>query len=165
MNNHENNRGNLLLELFSEEIPARMQADSEKQLENLFTSSLSSRGINYEICFTYSGPRHLSLIVNNIELIQQDKKIEVRGPRVGSNEKALNGFLKSQNINISDTTIKNIKNAEFYFFSYIEKGKQLFEVLPDIIEEVLKNLFGLKVKDGQIQHLNGQGLLEIYYYC
>ena len=138
MNNHENNRGNLLLELFSEEIPARMQVDSEKQLENLFTSSLSSRGINYEICFTYSGPRHLSLIVNNIELIQQDKKIEVRGPRVGSNEKALNGFLKSQNINISDTTIKNIKNAEFYFFSYIEKGKQLFEVLPDIIEEVLK---------------------------
>ena len=77
MNNHESNKGNLLLELFSEEIPARMQVDSEKQLENLFTSSLSSRGINYEICFTYSGPRHLSLIVNNIELIQQDKKIEV----------------------------------------------------------------------------------------
>ena len=138
MNNRENNRGNLLLELFSEEIPARMQADSEKQLENLFTSSLSSRSINYEICFTYSGPRHLSLIVNNIELIQQDKKIEVRGPRVGSNEKALNGFLKSQNINISDTTIKNIKNTDFYFFSYIERGKQLFEVLPDIVEEVLK---------------------------
>ena len=138
MNNHENNTGNLLLELFSEEIPARMQADSEKQLENLFASSLSSRGINFEICFTYSGPRHLSLIINNIELIQQDKKIEVRGPRVGSNEKAINGFLKSQNISISDTTIKNIKNADFYFFSYIERGKQLFEVLPDIIEEVLK---------------------------
>ena len=42
MNNHENNRGNLLLELFSEEIPARMQADSEKQLENLFTSSVNN---------------------------------------------------------------------------------------------------------------------------
>ena len=54
MNNFDNNSGNLLFEIFSEEIPARMQLESEKQLERLFKSSLSSRGIGYEECSTYS---------------------------------------------------------------------------------------------------------------
>ena len=138
MNNFDNNSGNLLFEIFSEEIPARMQLESEKQLERLFKSSLSSRGIGYEECFTYSGPRHLSLIINNIELTQKDKNIEIRGPRVGSNEKALTGFLKSKKINISDTFIKKTKNGDFYFFSDIEKGKKTSQVLPVIIEEILK---------------------------
>jgi glycyl-tRNA synthetase beta chain len=138
MNNFDNNSGNLLFEIFSEEIPARMQLESEKQLERLFKSSLSSRGIGYEECFTYSGPRHLSLIINNIELTQKDKNIEIRGPRVGSNEKALTGFLKSKKINISDTFIKKTKNGDFYFFSDIEKGKKTSQVLPVVIEEILK---------------------------
>ena len=138
MNNFDNNSGNLLFEIFSEEIPARMQLESEKQLERLFKSSLSSRGIGYEECFTYSGPRHLSLIINNIELTQKDKNIEIRGPRVGSNEKALTGFLKSKKIDISDTFIKKTKNGDFYFFSDIEKGKKTSQVLPVIIEEILK---------------------------
>jgi glycyl-tRNA synthetase beta chain len=138
MNNFDNNSGNLLFEIFSEEIPARMQLESEKQLERLFKSSLSSRGIVYEECFTYSGPRHLSLIINNIELTQKDKNIEIRGPRVGSNEKALTGFLKSKKINISDTFIKKTKNGDFYFFSDIEKGKKTSQVLPVVIEEILK---------------------------
>ena len=138
MNNFDNNCGNLLFEIFSEEIPARMQLESEKQLERLFKSSLSSRGIGYEECFTYSGPRHLSLIINNIELTQKDKNIEIRGPRVGSNEKALTGFLKSKKIDISDTFIKKTKNGDFYFFSDIEKGKKTSQVLPVIIDEVLK---------------------------
>jgi glycyl-tRNA synthetase beta chain len=138
MNSFDNHRGNLLLEFFSEEIPARMQLESEKQLERLFKSSLSSRDISYEECSTYSGPRHLSLIINNIELTQKDKNNEIRGPRVGSNEKALTGFLKSKKINISDTVIKKTKNGDFYFFSDIEKGKKTSQVLPEIIEEVLK---------------------------
>lgn len=138
MNNSDNHRGNLLLEIFSEEIPARMQLESEKQLERLFTSSLSSRNISYEACSTYSGPRHLSIIINNIELTQKDKNIEIRGPRVGSNENALRGFLKSKKINISDTVIKKTKNGDFYFFSDIEKGKKTSQVLPEIIEEILK---------------------------
>ena len=138
MNNFDNNSGKLLFEIFSEEIPARMQLESEKQLERLFKSSLSSRGIGYEECFTYSGPRHLSLIINNIELTQKDKNIEIRGPRDGSNEKALTGFLKSKKINISDTFIKKTKNGDFYFFSDIEKGKKTSQVLPVVIEEILK---------------------------
>jgi glycyl-tRNA synthetase beta chain len=138
MNSFITPKGDLLLEFFSEEIPARMQFDSEKQLEHLFKSSLLSRDINFETCSLYSGPRHLSIIINNIELIQKDKKIEIRGPRVGSNEKAITGFLQSQKISMSDLVIKKLEKGEFYFFTYTQKGIQLSEILPTIIEEIVK---------------------------
>ena len=61
MNNMEKSRGNLLLEFFSEEIPARMQLNSEIQLQNLFVKSLTQRDIAFESFKTFSGPRHLSI--------------------------------------------------------------------------------------------------------
>ena len=60
-------RGNLLLEFFSEEVPARMQPDSEIQLQNLFLKSLQQREIAFESFKTYSGPRHLSITIKNIK--------------------------------------------------------------------------------------------------
>ena len=139
MNNIKNKKGDLLLEFFSEEIPARMQLASERQLECLFTSALSTRGINYEKCSTFSGPRHLSIMIGNIDLKQKDKKIEIRGPRVNSNKKALNGFLKSQNIDISHTFIKKTQNGDFYCFLDKQKGIKISEVLPQIVNDVVKN--------------------------
>ena len=68
MNNMEKSRGNLLLEFFSEEIPARMQLNSETQLQNLFVKSLTQRDIAFESFKTFSGPRHLSIIIKSIEL-------------------------------------------------------------------------------------------------
>ena len=78
MNNIEKSRGNLLLEFFSEEIPARMQLNSETQLQNLFNKSLRQRDIAFDSFKTYSGPRHLSIIIKNIELEQKDQEIEKR---------------------------------------------------------------------------------------
>jgi len=98
-----------------------MQLESEKQLENLFKSSLLSRDINFEICSLFSGPRHLSIIINNIELIQKDKKIEIRGPRVGSNEKAITGFLQSQKISMSDLVIKKLEKVNSIFLLILKK--------------------------------------------
>ena len=76
MNNMEKSRGNLLLEFFSEEIPARMQLNSEIQLQNLFVKSLTQRDITFESFKTFSGPRHLSIIIKSIELEQKDQEIE-----------------------------------------------------------------------------------------
>ena len=81
MNNMEKSRGNLLLEFFSEEIPARMQLNSETQLQNLFVKSLTKRDIAFESFKTFSSPRHLSIIIKSIELEQKDQEIEKRGPR------------------------------------------------------------------------------------
>ena len=110
MNKTNISRGNLLLELFSEEIPARMQLNSERQLENLFIKSLSQRNIAFDSLTTFSSPRHLSIIIKNVELEQRDQKIETRGPRFDANQKAINGFLKSNHINLNETVIKETKN-------------------------------------------------------
>ena len=61
-------KGDLLLEFFSEEIPARMQSDAESQIESLFKKSLDNKGISYSSILTYSGPRHLALILSLIHI-------------------------------------------------------------------------------------------------
>ena len=137
MNNMEKSRGNLLLEFFSEEIPARMQLNSEIQLQNLFVKSLTQRDIAFESFKTFSGPRHLSIIFKNIELEQKDQEIEKRGPRFDANQKAIDGFLKSNQIKIDETIIKETNNGKFYFHSQKIKGQKTYEILPDIISEIV----------------------------
>ena len=101
MSKNKGEKGNLLLELFSEEIPARMQIGSEKQLTNLFEKSLMNRDIGYGPISTFCSPRQLTVIIKNIDLKQKNQIIEKRGPRLGSNEKAIHGFLKSNNFKVS----------------------------------------------------------------
>ena len=137
MNNMEKSRGNLLLEFFSEEIPARMQLNSEIQLQNLFVKSLTQRDITFESFKTFSGPRHLSIIIKSIELEQKDQEIEKRGPRFDANQKAINGFLKSNQLKIDETIIKETNNGKFYFYSQMIKGQKTYEILPDIINEII----------------------------
>ncbi len=137
MNRINKSRGNLLLEFFSEEIPARMQTDSEIQLQNLFLKSLRLRDIDFESYKTYSGPRHLSITIKNIDLEQKDQKIEKRGPRFDANQEAIDGFLKSNHINLNETVIKETKNGKFYFHSQIIKGQKTYKILPDIVNEIV----------------------------
>ena len=139
MSKNNNKKGKLLLELFSEEIPARMQINSEKQLSSLFEKSLIKRDIGYGSFLTFSSSRHLSIIINNLDLKQKNQIIEKRGPRVGSDKKAINGFLKSNNIQENDIVIKDTKNGKFYFYHNHINGINTSEVLPDIINEIIDN--------------------------
>jgi glycyl-tRNA synthetase beta chain len=137
MNKNKREKGDLLVEFFSEEIPARMQVGSGEQLENLFRKNLVSRDINFNTCKIYTGPRHLAIIIRDIDLIQKNQVIEKRGPRLGSDEKAINGFLKSNNISLSDTIIKNKNNGDFYFYSQNVIGANSAKILPDIINQII----------------------------
>jgi glycyl-tRNA synthetase beta chain len=130
-------KGDLLVEFFSEEIPARFQVGSGEQLENLFVKKLVSRELSFDSCKTYTGPRHLAIIIRDIDLVQKDQLVEKRGPRVGSDEKAINGFLKSNNISLSDTIVKKTNNGDFYFYSQNIFGKNTAKILPDIINEII----------------------------
>ena len=85
----------LLLELFSEEIPARMQAQAAADLQKLVTGALVERGLTYEGAASFATPRRLSLHVAGLPDRQPDTREERKGPRVGAPEKALEGFLKS----------------------------------------------------------------------
>lgn len=130
-------KADLLLEFFSEEIPARMQLNSEKQLETLLKKSLANRGIGYDSFITYSGPRHLAVIIKKLDLKQKDQIKNKRGPRLGSNQKAIDGFLKSNNIHFSDLTHENTQNGGFYFYSQNITGLKTSEILPEIINEII----------------------------
>ena len=139
MSKNNDKKGKLLLELFSEEIPARMQISSEKQLSSLFEKALIKRDIGYGLFSTFSSSRHLSIIINNLDLKQKNQIIEKRGPRVGSDKKAINGFLKSNNIQENDIVIKDTKNGKFYFYHNHINGINTSEVLPDIINEIINS--------------------------
>ena len=130
-------KGDLLVEFFSEEIPARLQVGSGEQLEYLFVKKLVSRELSFDSCKTYTGPRHLAIIIRDIDLVQKDQLVEKRGPRVGSDEKAINGFLKSNNISLSDTIVKKTNNGDFYFYSQNIVGENTAKILPDIINEII----------------------------
>ncbi len=139
MSNNNGEKGDLLLELFSEEIPARMQIGSEIQLTSLFEKSLMNRDIGYGPISTFSSSRHLSVIIKNIDLKQKNQVIEKRGPRLGSNEKAIHGFLESNNIQENDIVIKDTKNGKFYFYLNQINGINTSKVLPEIINEIINN--------------------------
>ncbi len=85
----------LLLELFSEEIPARMQARAAEDLRKMVTDRLVDAGLAYEGATAFATPRRLALAVQGIPVRQPDLKEEKKGPRVGAPEAAVQGFLKS----------------------------------------------------------------------
>src|SRR5437764_4679904 len=85
----------LLLEFFSEEIPARMQPRAAEDLKKLVTDRLVAAGLAYEGAKAFATPRRLALAVQGVPARQPDQREEKKGPRVGAPEGAINGFLKS----------------------------------------------------------------------
>src|SRR5262249_44883850 len=85
----------LLLELFSDEIAARMQAKAAEDLKKLVTEQLVDAGLVYEAARAFVTPRRLALAVEGVPVRQPDLKEEKKGPRVGAPDRAIEGFLKS----------------------------------------------------------------------
>ncbi len=106
----------LLLELFSEEIPARMQAKAADDLKKMVTDKLVDAGLVYEGARAFATPRRLALYVQGVPARQSDLKEERKGPRVGAPEGAIAGFLKAAGLaSISEATIqKDPKKGDFY---------------------------------------------------
>jgi len=117
-----------LLELFSEEIPARMQVDAISGLQNSLQKAL-----NVNDSEGFSTPRRLAVIIKNLPLMQPDISTELKGPKVDAPEAALNGFLKKNNL-----TLAQLENRDGVYFANIhQKGKATAEILKTIIEENL----------------------------
>src|SRR5436190_7736842 len=111
----------LLFELFSEEIPARMQVRAAENLKKAVTGKLVDAGLVYDGARAFATPRRLALTVQGIPTRQPDLKEEKKGPRVGAPENAIAGFLKSAELNsIGEATIQKDKKGDFYV-ALIEK--------------------------------------------
>ncbi len=127
------------LELFSEEIPARMQARAAEDLRKLVTDKLVAAGLPYEGAKAFVTPRRLALAVQGVPAKQPDVKEEKKGPRVGAPEGAVAGFLKSAGLkSINEAKIQKDKKGDFYIASIEKPGRPAIEVIGDIIPDVVR---------------------------
>jgi len=131
----------LLLELFSEEIPARMQAQASADLKKLVTDALVERGLLYEAATSFATPRRLTLNVVGLPPSQPDQREEKKGPRVGAPEAAVAGFLKSAGLSSLDEARIDTdkKGGQFYVAVIEKKGAPTLDVLAEILPAVIKN--------------------------
>ena len=131
----------LLFELFSEEIPARMQAQAADDLRRLVTEALRARGLSHEGAASFATPRRLALHVAGLPGRQPDTREEKRGPRVGAPEAAVQGFLKSAGLaSLAEAKIqKDPKKGEFYVAILEQKGRDTLDVLAEVLPEVIKS--------------------------
>ncbi|PPD45787.1 MAG: glycine--tRNA ligase subunit beta [Methylocystis sp.] len=131
----------LLLELFSEEIPARMQRQAADDLKKLVTNALVERGLTYEGASAYATPRRLALQVVGLPGRQPDVREERKGPRVGAPEAAIAGFLKSAGLSSLDQAKieKDKKGAEFYLAVIERAGAETIAVLAEILPGIVKS--------------------------
>ena len=131
----------LLFELFSEEIPARMQAQAAADLKKLVTDRLVEAGLLYEGAAAFATPRRLALHVAGLPARQPDTREERKGPRVGAPEQAVAGFLKAAGIaSIDQAKIEKDPKGkgEFYVAVAERKGRATLDVLAEILPAVIK---------------------------
>jgi glycyl-tRNA synthetase beta chain len=129
----------LLLELFSEEIPARMQARAAEDLRKAVTDRLVDAGLVYDGAKTFVTPRRLALAVQGVPVRQPDRREEKKGPRVGAPESAIAGFLKAAGLkSLAEAKVQPDKKGDFYVAVVEKPGRAALEVISEILPEVIK---------------------------
>jgi len=128
----------LLLENFSEEIPARMQARAVEDLKRLVTDKLKAAGLDFAKAEGYVTPRRLTLAIDGLPVTQADVTEEKKGPRVGSPQQAVDGFLKSAGLTSLDQCEQRDTGKGVFYFAVVEKrGAATASVLPGIILDAM----------------------------
>ena len=129
----------LLLELFSEEIPARMQARAAEDLRKNVTDRLVGAGLVYEGAKAFVTPRRLTLSVQGVPARQPDLREEKKGPRVGAPDNAIAGFLKGAGLkSIDEAKVQPDKKGDFYVAVIEKPGRAAIEVIGEMLPEVIK---------------------------
>lgn len=131
----------LLLELFSEEIPARMQRKAAGDLKKLVTNGLVDNGLIYEAAREYWTPRRLTLDIRGLTPRSKDVHEERKGPSTKAPEQAINGFLRSSGLNdISEAEIRNDpKKGEFYVAKITKNGRSAEAIIAEIMPDIIRN--------------------------
>jgi len=130
----------LLLELRSEEIPARMQRRAAEDLKKLVTDALVERGFLYEGAKAFSTPRRLALHIAGLPARGEAVREERRGPRVGAPEAAVQGFLKGAGLTSLDQagTVTDPKKGAFYLAVIERPGRETLDVLAELLPEIVR---------------------------
>ena len=129
----------LLFELFSEEIPARMQARAADDLKKMVTDRLVDAGLVYEGARAFATPRRLTLFVQGIPAHQPDLREEKKGPRVGAPDAAIQGFLRSAGLaSINEAKVERDKRGDFYVALIEKPGRAAGDVLAEMLPVVVR---------------------------
>lgn len=124
----------LLLEIFSEEIPARMQQGAARDLERMVSDRLKAAGLTWDALTTYAGPRRLTLVIDGLPAATPDREEEVKGPRASAPEQALEGFLRKTGL-----TRDQLTERDGVLFAVLSsKGRATTDLVAETVDHVIR---------------------------
>ncbi|EBA12839.1 glycine--tRNA ligase subunit beta [Roseobacter sp. CCS2] len=129
----------LLIELFSEEIPARMQTRAADDLRKLVTDGLVEAGLTYAGAAAFSTPRRLALSVEGLTAESKAVREERKGPKVGAPDKAIEGFLRGAGVAREDLEVRDDKNGQVYFAVIEKPGRMAADIIAEVLEKTVRN--------------------------
>jgi glycyl-tRNA synthetase beta chain len=129
----------LLIELFSEEIPARMQPRARDDLRKMITDGLINAGLTYASAGAFSTPRRLALSVEGLTAHSPALREERKGPRTDAPDAALQGFLRSTGLTRDQLEIRDDKKAQVYFAVVEKPGRPAAEIVAEVLEATIRN--------------------------
>ena len=128
------------LELFSEEIPPKLQKNARDFLLENFKQIFKEKNLKFKSSNTYSTPNRLIILFEGLDKEIKEKSEEIRGPNINAPEKALEGFLRSNQITKNEIYKKNTEKGEFYFFKKQEKTVNTFDLLEKNVPLILDKI-------------------------
>lgn len=125
----------LLLEILSEEIPARMQAGAARDLERMMAERLKAAGLTWDSLITHAGPRRLTLVIEGLPTATPERNEELKGPRVGAPDQAMEGFLRKTGV-----AREQLVERDGVFFATINApGRATADVVAETLDHVIRN--------------------------
>ena len=128
----------LLIELLSEEIPARMQPRARADLKRLVTDGLVEAGLTYAGAEAFSTPRRLALTVHGLSERSPTTREERRGPREGAPDKALEGFARGAGVSVADLELRAGKKGAFHYATVVSEGREAAAVVAEVLEATVR---------------------------
>ena len=129
----------LLIELFSEEIPARMQGKAASDLQKLVTDGLVEASLTYKSAAAFSTPRRLTLSVEDLLAESKPVREERKGPKVGAPDQAIDGFLRGAGVTRDNLEIRDDKKGQVYFAVIKKPGRMAADIIAEILEKSIRN--------------------------
>lgn len=129
----------LLIELFSEEIPARMQARASEDLKKMVTDGLVEAGLTYAHAGAFATPRRLTLTIEGLLDKSPDVREERKGPRADAPEKAIEGFLRGAGVSREDLIEREEKKGTILYAIIEKKGRPAAEIVAEVLEKTIRN--------------------------
>ncbi|WP_375254978.1 glycine--tRNA ligase subunit beta, partial [Yoonia sp.] len=129
----------LLIELFSEEIPARMQSRAADDLRRLVTDGLVEAGLTYAGAAAFSTPRRLTLSLEGLSAESKPLREERRGPKIDAPNKAIEGFLRGSGVAMDDLEIRDDKKGQVYFAVIEKPGRLAADIIAEVLESTIRN--------------------------